>query len=118
MTLSPPIAAMNCGHSVEFTTLAKTPARGALIYCIKCREYRNVAHAPAKFTVRCQDCRFSRATYGHVRLTAEGDISKHRARYPEHHVDLYDGLIKEYTFTSENTRHQKLLDNPDSSPPY
>lgn len=118
MTLSPPVAVMACGDSVEFTTLAMTPARGSTIYCVKCREYRIVAHAPAKYTVRCQGCRFSRATYGHVRLTAEGDISKHRKRYPDHDVDLYDGLVKEWTFTSENSGSKKLLDNPDGSPPY
>lgn len=113
-----PIAYLECGHSVQFGSLSATPGRGENIYCMRCRKYFHVKFAPAKLSIRCETCRFSRATYGHVRLTAERDVSRHMKKQPTHTVAMYDGLIKEWTFKPDLTPIPNLLDKNPSDPPY
>ena len=113
-----PTAYLECGHDITFTNLSSTPGRGENIYCIRCRAYYVVKLAPAKYSVRCLDCRFSRATYGHVRLTAERDVSKHMKKKPTHSVALYDGNIKEWIFKPNLVSLDELLDIDPPEPPY
>lgn len=111
MTLLP-LAVFSCGHHQEFTKISTTPGRGEQCYCRKCREYRVVKLAPAKYHIRCRSCRFRRATYGHVRLTAERDISRHLRKKPTHEVDFFDGAVREHTFRAMLTPLPEDGDDP------
>jgi len=112
-------ATLTCLHIVEFSSRHLLPVLDESVWCQKCRLYRKVAVCPARYSIKCLDCRFSRATYGHVRLSAERDAYNHRTRYSEHSVQLWNGQRLDWTFTPENSGQSRLpIDTGAYDPPY
>lgn len=112
MTLIP-AARLACDCTITYSSITKTPARGETIYCPRHADYQAVAHAPAKYSIRCIVCRYSRASFGHVRFSAETAALDHVKKCRGHTVELYDGMIKEWTYTTP-----QLLDTTPHEPPY
>lgn len=109
-----PAARLACGCTITYQSITKTPGRGESIYCTKHPDYWVVDHAPAKYSIRCVICRYSRASFGHVRYSAETAALDHVKKCRGHSVELYDGMVKEWTYTAT----QIVLDAMLHEPPY
>lgn len=91
------VAMLDCLH--ENTYEIGEPNPDDIVWCGKCYGYQTVMHVAGKFTVRCQNCRFSRQYGGE--LTARVKADSHAIRCLGHTVTLTlpDG-------TMETKRHE------------
>lgn len=79
---------LDCKHLVYFKN--PTPVIGTILWCQKCRKDSRVESAPEEWKIRCVNCIYSRS-FGVSKLDAELSVGRHRNRYPDHKVKLFNG---------------------------
>src|SRR5690349_20386455 len=115
MTVMAPIG-LRCGHTVPFQP-QYAPVLGEWVWCRTCRSYTFVTSAPARYHITCQGCLY-REAFSYALITAERAIARHRTKYPQHAIELWNGEVLEHVYDVVQETLPEPLDSDPDCPPY
>lgn len=101
----------DCKHTLNFS--APCPQLGDVLWCQRCRAERTINIAVNEYKIRCTVCALSRK-FGTAKLEATVAVARHRMKFPDHIVDLYNGRKKIDTVGGRNPTVTLMLPESDS----
>lgn len=93
----------DCKHVGYFSV--SPPKVGDILWCQKCRKEVRAESAPEEWKIRCMKCVYSRA-FGLSKDAAVIAVGRHRRKYPEHSVKLFNGNRLDKVFQN---RYQTVI---------